>query len=131
MSLDLLFWKSLIILDISFELHSSTNIEFIFEGITYSLKEQKPISEIVCSFMLSFRFDAIELTYLLNPLAIIRLSRIFWLSMINGGLRLLLVFPLSSLIIFHVFFLSSLFSRILSLKYEFLALLIMNLRALL
>ena len=63
MSLDLLFWKLLIILDISFELHSSRNIEFIFEGITHSSKEQKPISEIVCSFMLSFRFDAIELKY--------------------------------------------------------------------
>ena len=77
MSLDLLFLKSLIILHISFELHSSRNIEFIFEGIRYSLKEQKPLSEIVCSFILSFRFDAIELKYLLNPLAITRLSRNF------------------------------------------------------
>ena len=87
MSLELLFWKSLIILHISFELHSSSNIEFIFEGIRYYSKEQKPISEIFCSFKLSFRFD--ELKYLLNPLAIIRLYKIFWLSMMNGGLRLL------------------------------------------
>ena len=50
-----------------------------------------------------FKLEARDTKYLLNSLAIIRLSTIRLLSIMNCGFMVWLFFPLISLIIFHVF----------------------------
>ena len=100
-SLDLLLSSSLMISNSSVVEQSLRNIEFLFEGKRNSSKELNFESE---RFTIdSFSFEAIELKYLLNSLAIILLSVIFLLSITIMGLITFLDFPLSSLIICQTF----------------------------
>ena len=78
MSLDLLLSRSLIISNSSEVEQSLRNIEFSFEGRRNSSKEENLESERLTIDSLSF--EAIELKYLLNSLAITLLSVIFLLS---------------------------------------------------
>ena len=74
-SLDLLLSSSLIISNSSAGEQSSRNIEFLFEGTRNSSKDENLESE--RSVIVSFSFEAMELKYLLNSLAMILLSVIF------------------------------------------------------